>query len=262
MKRSSHVPGPIPCEGAVFDDFRLTDSLPPEAAPAVIERDRLIMAARPGFERKLLPLRVEPETGTAYSGGRYLLDTYENAVAFADWCGREFEIDGVLILERPDFAEVTAHVWHVIGAHDFKDIHTAQHVYRTEIWKMAQAGAGDRLASQWPALRDRAEEEGRSALWLLYNDARREASLVTIAARTGTPPKGQLDFASLRALERAPSFGEEWVRSGAAAKTFDRTHWVFTIWFPNTGDERAEAPLWPNSPPLPAPGAAVRRSAA
>ena len=76
------------------------------------------MSARPGFNRKLLPLRVEQDSGKAYSGGRYLLTTYEEAVAFADWCANDFEIDGVLILERPDFAEVTAQVYRVIGAHD------------------------------------------------------------------------------------------------------------------------------------------------
>jgi hypothetical protein len=59
MAAPSRQPGPITCEGPAFDDFRLTDHLPPEAAPAVIERDRLFMAARPGFDRKLLPLRVD-----------------------------------------------------------------------------------------------------------------------------------------------------------------------------------------------------------
>ena len=111
-----YKPGPIPCEGAAFDDFRLTPHLPPAAAPGVIERDRLHMAARPGFIRKLLPLRIEPETGTVYSGGRYLLDTYEHAREFADWVEHEFVLDGIPILKRADFADVTTAVWRVIGA--------------------------------------------------------------------------------------------------------------------------------------------------
>ena len=253
MTTPRYQPGPIACEGAAFDDFRLTSHLPPDAAPGVIERDRLYMAARPGFERKLLPLRVEPETGTVYSGGRYLLDTYENACAFADWVENEFELDGTLILKRPDFADVTTHVWRVLGAEDFKDLHTSQDVYRTEIWSLAKPSQADAIAGQWSALRDEAAERGRSALWLLYDEKGGKVSLVTIAERTPGPPISGPDFRSVQALESAPSLGARFERSGSARKTFDRTHWVFTVWFPRVNGRDIEPALWPNSPPLPAP---------
>lgn len=245
-----YLPGPIDAAGGVFDDFLLTDHLPPHQAPAVIERDRLIMSARPGFERKLLPLRVEQGTGRAYSGGRYLLRTYEEAVTFADWCANDFEIDGVLILERPDFAEVTAQVYRVIGAHDFKDIHTAQVACRTEIWQTADRKAEEKLISLWPVLRDRAAEEDKSSLWLLHNAGAGEIAMLTVVDRVGKNAHDKLDYATLNAIESAVSYGDEW---GWAEKSFDRSHWVFTIWFPNTGDAAAKPPLWPNSPPLPAP---------
>jgi hypothetical protein len=253
MAAPSHQPGPISCEGAAFDDFRLTDHLPSEAAPAVIERDRLYMAARPGFNRKLLPLRVDQVTGSVWSGGRYLLDTFAHAQEFADWVANEFGLDGTLILDRADFAEVTTHVWRVLGAHDFKDVRTSQHVYRTEIWKLAAGTSVDWLANRWPSLRDQAAERGRSALWFLYGEAAAEVSLVTVAERVGSPPAPGLDFASLAALEHAPSQGAVWEQGGRARKTFDRTHWVFTIWFPATGASDDLPALWPNSPPLPSP---------
>jgi len=248
-----YEPGPIQCEGAAFDDFRLTEHLPPQAAPAVIESDRLHMAARPGFERKLLPLRVEPETGTAYSGGRYLLDTYENACEFARWVEEDFILDGIPILKRPDFADVTTAVWRIIGAWDFKSIYDAQQVYRTDIWSVNTANAGDTLANRWISLRDQAAEQGASALWLLYDEPAQRASLVTVTERTAGPPAGELDFRSIRDLEAKPSQGADWERSGWADKIFDRTHWVFTIWFPRVNGKDVQAPLWPNSPPLPAP---------
>ena len=251
MTIQSYAPGPIPCEGAVFDDFLLTDHLPPDQAPQIIERDRLIMAARPGLNRKLLPLRIEPETNRAYCGGRYLFDTYENALAFSDWCQHEFAIDGVLILERPDFAEVTAQTYRVIGAHDFKDLSNHQVVYRTELWRAHDSTFAERLPTQWPGLRDRAAEDGKSALWLLYNEDVQEIAMVTVSDRVGARRDDELDFDSLRAVENAPSYGAEWEAEGAVAKSFDRSHWVFTIWFPN--DAHAKAPRWPNSPPLPAP---------
>lgn len=247
----NYEPGPIPCGGAVFDDFRLTDHLPAHEAPGAIERDRPIMSARPGFNRKLLPLRVEPDTGTAYCGGRYMLDTYENAVAFADWCRDDFETDGVLILERPDFADVTAQVYRVVGAHDFKNLKAHQIAYRTERWRAKDFSLLDRLDDVWPSFRDRAREEGRSALWLLCNDEEREIALVTVWDRVGERNTDELDFTTLAAVENAESFGSGWEVEAQAEKVFDRSHWVFTIWFPN--DESARPPLWPNSPPLPAP---------
>ena len=250
MAENDYSPGPIHAEGCVFDDFLLTDHLPPDQAPAVIERDRLIMSARPGFNRKLLPLRVEQETGKVYSGGRYLLHTYEDAVAFADWCANDFAIDGVLILERPDFAEVTAQVYRVIGAHDFKDVHTSQLAYRTEVWKTGDRNAEDKLVNLWPALRDRAAEEDRSALWLLHNTGAGEVAMVTVIDSVGVSSPGEPDYGTLNAAETMASYGGEW---NWAEKTFERSHWVFTIWFPNTGDIHAKPPIWPNSPPLPAP---------
>jgi len=251
MTDARFAPGPIPCEGAAFDDFRLTDHLPAHEAPGVIERDRLVMAARPGFNRKLLPLRIEPETNTAWCGGRYLFDTYDNAVAFSDWCKHEYAVDGILILERPDFADVTAQVYRVIGAHDFKDVHEHQIAYRTETWRITDPTLPDQLHALWPALRDRAAEDGNSSLWLLYNENINELALVTVWDRIGERSSEDLDFATLRAGENAPSYGADWESRGQAEKTFDRSHWVFTIWFPNDGSDQPS--LWPNSPPLPSP---------
>lgn len=250
MNDNSFSPGPIDVGGCVFDDFRLTDHLPPHEAPATIERDRLIMSARPGFNRKLLPLRVEQNSADVYSGGRYLIDTYENAVAFGDWCKNDFEIDGVLILDRPDFADVSASVYRVIGAHDFKDVHTAQLAFKTEVWKSSEGNTEDKLINMWPALRDRAGEEGKSALWLLHNAEAGEVSMVTVIDRVGENTDTELDYATLNAAELSRSYGSDW---NWAEKIFDRSHWVFTIWFPNNGNTSDKAPLWPNSPPLPAP---------
>jgi hypothetical protein len=253
MSTSEYGIGPIDVGGAAFDDFRLTDRMRTEDSPAAIERDRPIMAARPGFERKLLPLRLEPETGTAFAGGRYLFDTYENAVAFADWCANEFALDGVLILDRPAFADVTTSVWRVIGAHDFQDVRDRQKVYRTEIWTLAGPAAADRVAGDWARVRDEAQALVRASLWLLHDDAANRICTVTVSDRLAPPSEGP-DFGSVRALETAPSLGAAWERAGLVAdKAFDRTHWVFTVWFPTRAGGPFPEAVWPNSPPLPAP---------
>ena len=256
----SYEPGPIHVEGAVFDDFRLTEHLPAEKAPAVIERDRLFMAARPGFNRKLLPLRVDPTSGLAYSGGRYLLDTYENAVEFARWVTEDFVIDGTLILDRPDFAEVTAHVWRVIGAYDFTPLETTQKVMRVE--RFSTTGGGHRwLQSHWAAIRDRAEGVGMASVWLLDNEAQQAAALVTVADQVTGAQSAEPDFASVKALEGKPSLVLDGESSGQLERVFDRTSWVFTIWRPYRQGEQSDRALWPNSPPLPGAPARVDTAA-
>ncbi|NKB35573.1 MAG: hypothetical protein GKR93_00200 [Gammaproteobacteria bacterium] len=260
MTAKNYQPGPINVEGFAIDDFLLTDKLPPDKAPATIEIDRLNMAARPGFNRKLLPLSVEQDTGKIYSGGRYLFDTYENAKAFGDWCSNKYELDGVLILERQDFADVSAGVHRVIGAYDFKDVHSSQVACRTEVWDSNEIKTEDILSKLWPQLRDRAAEEGKSALWLMHDPEANRVIQVSVFDRVGNYSEQELDYQTLAAVEQSSSYGSDWKW---AEKTFDRSHWVFTIWFPNTGDASDKLPLWPNSPPLPAPSDAVRsRSAA
>ena len=176
----SHQPGPIAAEGAVFVDFQLTGHLPPDRAPTVIERDRLIMAARPGFNRKLLPLRVEPDSGNSYSGGRYLFDTYDNARAYARWVQEEFDVDGTLFFRRPDFADVSAQVSRVIGAHDFKDVRTSQKLLRTERWTAGPA-TDTLLERQWPTLLEIAAERDLASFWLLHNDEHQQVTTLTVA---------------------------------------------------------------------------------
>ena len=154
-----------------------------------------------------------------------------------------------MIFDRPDFTEISTRIYRVIGAHDFKDIHSAQIVYRTEIWNSDDKGLEDKLLKLWPALRDRAESENKSSLWLLHNAEAGEVALVTVIDRTGPYSKSDLDYATLDRAQSTPSYGEEWKW---AKKTFDRSHWVYAVWFPNNNHVSDKSPLWPNSPPLPA----------
>lgn len=251
MPVNRHKLGPIDAKGAYLDDFILTDYLLPEQVPAAIERDRPFITARPGFVRKLLPLRVDLASGINYCGGRYLLKTYEEAVALGSWFEHEFEMDGVPFLERPDFEDVQGKAYQVVGAYDFTAIDESQTAFRTEIWHVQDASLLKQMPAIWPVWRDRAESEGRSALWLMYNEDSRDIAVVTVWNKVKGAPTDELDFVTLDAIDSAPSYGIEWETQGKAEKIFSRSTWVYTVWFPN--DERAESPLWPNSPPLPAP---------
>jgi hypothetical protein len=68
--------GDISAQGAFSCDLTLPGSVlgDPSLEPvgATLERDRMLMARRPGLLRKHIPLRIDPATGNLQSGGRYL----------------------------------------------------------------------------------------------------------------------------------------------------------------------------------------------
>lgn len=238
---------------AVFSDaFQLPGQEVDPRTPDMIERDRVIMAARPGMLRKLLPVRVDAHGVT--SGGVYLFDTYENAAAYGDWVARDFVLDGTLFLDRPVFIEPTAQVWHVVGVEDFADVRTEQHLMRFERWHTLEAVDIDDLrARHWPAVRSQAEADGLASVWFLYSpdEHHPQVGLVTVTSReaptTGDPAT---DLAS---LESRASLGAGLALELGATKVFDRTSWVHQVWFAleASGEDYDGSNLWPNSPPLP-----------
>ena len=76
--------------------------------------------------------------------------------------------------------------------------------------------------------------------------------MVTYADRVQPADPTQIDFNSLFALENAPAPGVPLEDLGP--RTFDRTEWVFSVWFPFEKGDSGRAALWPWSPPFPGPG--------
>lgn len=241
---------------AVFSDtFQLPGLEADPRTPDMIERDRVIMAARPGMLRKLLPLRVDEHGVT--SGGVYLFDTYENAAAYGDWVANDFVLDGTLFLDRPVFIEPTSQVWHLVGAEDFADVRTDQHVMRFERWHTIDpADLGALRERHWPGIRGAARRARLSSVWLLYcpDEHHPQIGLVTVASHDGHTPTGVAKD-DLTRLESLPSPGAALAEELGATKVFDRTSWIHQVWFPlpaGGADYEGSSP-WPNSPPLPAP---------
>ncbi len=243
--------GSIDVEGCVISNFILTDFLPAEQAANTIERDRLIMSARPGFNRKLLPFSIDQNTGERHSGGRYLFDTYENALDYANWCRHDFKIDGVLMFDRPDFADVKADVYRIIAAEDFASVHSTQFVCRTEVWSCESDMTEKGLQELWLTLRDKALKGGHSALWFMRHEERAELVLFTVSDRIQPVSADELDYASLLKAGAAESCASDWT---GVTKRYDRSHWILNIWLGNKGNGADAGSLWPNSPPLPAYG--------
>jgi hypothetical protein len=211
----------------------------------------MYMAERPGMLHKHIPIRIDLTTGNLLAGGRYLFDTAANAEAYKSYV-ENFTLDGVRFFEWPYFLNHDCHAWSVIGAHDFGDIHDVQVIVRTERWAVPIENQRRLLRQQWPAIRAEAQGRGLTSVWLLYNRQEQLVTLVYFANRI--VPKNPLvpDFVSLEALEIAQPLGhifddQNWM------KTFDRTQWVLTIWFPFLIGDHGEPSLWPHSPPLPEP---------
>jgi hypothetical protein len=244
--------GDLKAKGAFTCDFTLPGDFPLEQVGPVIERDRMYMAERPGLLFKHIPLRIDETSGNLLSGGRYLFDTYEQAIEYKRWVEEDFVLDGTPFFDRPYFLNPDCQAWRVIGAHDFAPLRTSQVVLRTERWRVPEQNQHKLLKERWPQIRAEAGERDLSSVWLLYNQTERLVALVYFANRVVPPDPVVPDFASLAALEFAAPLGHHFDDQGWD-RYFDRTQWVLTIWFPFVLGDQGEPSLWPYSPPLPEP---------
>lgn len=250
---SDSLPGtPIDATGGFGCDFQLDPSTPPDAVPAAIERDRMYMAAQPGIIHKHLPLAIDTSTGALYSGGRYLFDTVQDAAAYQQFVTHDFVLDGVQFLDRTLFLDPVCNDWIVVGARDFAPI-DHQVVFRTERWDTPKHAVQTQLSEAWPTVVEEAASRGYTSVTLEYNPDLQKAQLVYYADRVAPPDPQQPDFASLGALAGDPPLGDVLDVPKTWTRSFDRTEWTFTVWFPYEPGDSGTASLWPNSPPLPAP---------
>src|ERR1044071_2783839 len=82
VRPEAHAGDDLAARGAFTCDFGLPGNMPFDQVPAILERDRTFMSARPGFVRKLVPLGIDPFTGDLSSGGRYLFESKQDADAY------------------------------------------------------------------------------------------------------------------------------------------------------------------------------------
>ena len=244
--------GNIGAGGAFTCDFGLPPDMDFGAVPGVLERDRMYQSARPGFVRKIVPLKIDFATGALFSGGRYLFASREDADAYKQWIENEFVLDGVPFFSRPYFLSPDCHAWSVIGAHDLTPLDSPHVVVRTERWIVPADNQRKLLSDRWPAVVAAARARSLAGVWLLYNKQEQLVSLVYFGNRLAPPNPAVPDFASLAAVEFGPALGgafddQDWT------KTFDRSHWTLTAWLPFAAGDHGEPSMWPNSPPFPMP---------
>lgn len=239
--------------GATFCDYQLLPTLPVDLAPALIERDRMYMAAQPGVTFKYLPLTLPTASDPfIYSGGRYLVDTVKHAEEYAHWVINEYRLDDVLFSERSYFVRTECTAYSVIGIKDFKQLRSTNHVMRTERFALPKGNHRGYLESRWKDLVVEARARGMSSVWLVYNREAGQAAFVYTLESMGRETPAVPDFATLSALESAPSLGAHLARPGWV-KTQDVTQFVWGLWFRYNPGDKGQPTVWPNAPALPVP---------
>jgi len=218
--------------GAAFTcDFAISKNLSPQDIVPMIERDRTVMTARPGFLRKFIPLRIDPASGNLLSGGRYLFRTAQDARRYQTWLWRDFMLDGVAFFDRPFFLNPVCHVWDVVGVADLAPYDEHQVVLRTERFRVPAASLAALLAARWSQILAEARRRRMTGVWLLHDKPEQLVSLVSFADRSSPLAPDSLDPVRLEQVEQAPPLGDVFDDQGWT-RTFDRTQWVL---IPNDG---------------------------
>ncbi len=239
--------------GAFTCDFGIGPGALTQDLAAVIERDRIYMARRPGMVDKHLPLVVDAKTQSVRSGGRYLFDTYAHAQDYFNWVVNDFVLDGTHFLQRPYFQDPDCRPWVTVGARDFSPVNANRVAMRTERWQLPMDQGLAALQGGWPSVRAEAQRRGLAAVWMLFDPTTNVAEIVSYAERA--LPLPGTDVVAFVKLLLAPTM-DAIVAGAGWVKSMDLTEFVLTIWFPNTATgDGGRASLWPNSPLLPQPSA-------
>jgi hypothetical protein len=246
----------IQAKGAFTCDFRLAGDYPPNEVAPDLERDRMLMSAQDGIQQKHIPIRLDFEHFSngfpdLLSGGRYLIDTWQDARRYEHFVEEEYSLGGVQFFERSRFFDPECNAYKVIAAYDFDD-KAHQVIMRTERFAMPPDSAG-LLKQKWPAIFEEAASRGFSSVWLLYSPLVNIASIVYYHDRIVPNDPFVPDFASLGYVEGSPALGHHIAELGWP-RTFDRTAWVLTVWHPFEPGDQGQASDWPHSPPFALPG--------
>jgi hypothetical protein len=156
-------------------------------------------------------------------------------------------LDGVAFFDRPFFLQPECHVWDVIGVADLAPYDTHQVVLRTERFRVPDTSQDAWLAARWSQVLAEARRRWLTGVWLLHDEPEQLVSLVYFAERSAPLT---LDSSDPVPLEQAPPLGDVFDDQGWT-RTFDRTQWVLTLWFPLEPGGHGRPAVWPNSPPLP-----------
>jgi hypothetical protein len=248
--------GPIEARGAFTSEIDLPPGVTAGEVNTLAEADRPRFVDRPGMRHKYLPLRHDPATGALSTGGRYLFRSYQDAVHYRNFLeDKVFPGEATTFWRRPFFANTVRFAWRVSGAHDLAPI-TTHDLSRFERYSVPDAGFDGYLPELFPALLEAARRLELAHVCLMFQPEHNLVGVVTAAARDGRqPPSFQTTRFSIDALGLRGSVSEAPLTQLGARKIFDRTSINLALWLPLSEHAGGASVIWPNSPPIPLPGA-------
>jgi hypothetical protein len=254
--------GPIAVDAAFTSDFAVPDDMSLQHLVDRVEIERRSMDVRPGMRHKYTPLRFDPATGSRLVGGRYLFDTWDNAVDYNTFTSKELEFEpGVKFWDRPFFLGVDRHVWRVAGAYDFTPLATTHYASRFERWTFAPGNVERLLAQIWPAVCENAGRQGLASVWLLFQPEEAQIGTLTVAAKADGSDPADAASRSVAALEQAESVGRFLPAGLGVSKVFDRTSLILAMWLPQSRLAGGAPSAYPAAPVHPLPGGRARGTA-
>jgi len=246
--------GPITAEAAFTSDFAIPDDVPMQHLVDMVEIERRSMDVRAGMRHKYMPLRFDPASGARQVGGRYLFDTWRNAVDYNRFTSEELEFEpGVRFWDRPFFLGVDRHLWRVIGAYDFRPLATTHYVSRFERWTCACGNVEWLLEQVWPTVRENAAWQGLASVWLLFQPEEEQIGIVTVAAKARGRDQADAASRSITVLEQTESVGQFLPAELGVQKVFDRTSLILTMWLPQSRLAGGAPSAFPAAPVHPLP---------
>ena len=140
------------------------------------------------------------------------------------------------------------------GAHDLAPI-TTHDLNRFERYSVPDAKFEVRLPELFPAFLEAARRLDLAHVSLMFQPEHNLVGVLTAAAREGRrAPSFEAVRLSTDALALRGSASEAWLTELGARKIFDRTSLNLAIWLPLSERAGGAPAIWPNSPPIPAPG--------
>jgi hypothetical protein len=251
--------GPITADAAFTSDFAIPDDIPMQHLVDMVEIERRSMDVRPGMRHKYMPLRFDPASGARQVGGRYLFDSWHDAVDYNTFTSEDLEFEpGVKFWDRPFFLGVDRHVWRVTGAHDFAPLAT-HFVNRLERWTYTGGNPERLLDAAWPTIRENGAWQGLASVWLMFQPEEEQIGILTVAAKTDGGDPADVAARSLTALERAESMGQFLPAELGGEKVFDRTSLILSMWLPRSRLAGGAPSTFPAAPVHPLPKVAEQQ---
>jgi hypothetical protein len=247
--------GPIDAKGAFTSEIDLPPTIKPGSLNTVAEVDRPHLVDQPGMRHKYLPLRHDPATGAISTGGRYLFRSYEDATNYRDFLeAKVFPSEQTTFWKRPFFINTVRFAWRVTSANDLAPI-TRHDLTRFERYSVPNAKFEACLPELFPAFLEAARRLDLGHVSLMFQPEHYLVGVLTAAAREGRQaPSFEAVRLSADALALRGSVSEARLVELGARKIFDRISLNMAIWLPLSEQAGGAPAIWPNSPPIPAPG--------